>query len=272
MYGDMGSAAGLVGVEGDLPNDEKIVGLFNQGVAHIFGFNLVEALRNFETAAALSPECALCHWGVAASFAPNINYYIENQTKLNVAASRALDLAQNSSLSLKSQRLIRAFSKLIAPEGSADGPDSPYRKSWSDALCAPLSTPSDPDVDTFCASSLMALSPWNYYESFSSWPANMPMKKFLLQAKSKLLDAVHRGFGGGPHVFAIHLLIHLLEPSNAPEEYRWEALGPTKLLFSGGDKGAELVPSQGHLTHMVSDAWKRGSDIFVKTSLLQQLS
>ena len=114
MYGDMGSAAGLVGVAGDLPKDGDVRGLVEQGVAHVFGFNLVEALRNFETAAALAPECALCHWGVAASFAPNINYYVENQTRLNAAATRALELAdaQRGSLSDKTQHLIRAFALL----------------------------------------------------------------------------------------------------------------------------------------------------------------
>ena len=81
------------------------------------------------------------------------------------------------------------------------------------------------------------------------------MKPFLLPAKSKLLGAVHRGIGGGPHVFAIHLLIHLLEPSNAPESYRWEALGPTEMLFGGS--GGELVPAQGHLTHMPAHLFLR---------------
>ena len=61
------------------------------------------------------------------------------------------------------------------------------------------------------------------------------MKPFLLPAKAKLLSAVHRGQGGGPHVLAIHLLIHLLEPTNAPLSYRWEALEPTELLFGSID-------------------------------------
>ena len=264
MYGDMGSAAGLVGVEGDLPKDGDAAALFTQGVAHVFGFNLVEALRNFETAAAISPECALCHWGVAVSFSPNINYYIENQTRLNAAAKRALALAdaQKPSLSDKAQRLIRAFAKLIAPADNQDSPDSPFRKAWSEALCEDAegelqagTASTDPDIDAFCASSLMALSPWNYYQGFASWPNNVPMKPFLLPAKSKLLGAVHRGIGGGPHVFAIHLLIHLLEPSNAPESYRWEALGPTEMLFGGS--GGELVPAQGHLTHMPAHLFLR---------------
>ena len=270
MYGDMGSAAGLVGVENDLPKDGDVAALFTQGVAHMFGFNLVEALRNFETAAALAPECALCHWGVAASFSPNINYAIENQTRLNTAATRALVLAdaQRESLSNKTHRLIRAFSELVAPADNQDAPDSPFRKAWSDALCeeantsttATTATTTDPDIDALCASSLMALSPWNYYQRFSSWPDNVPLKPFLLPAKSKLLGAVHRGVGGGPHVFAIHLLIHLLEPSNAPEGYRWEALAPTELLFGGGGGGGgggELVPAQGHLTHMPAHLFLR---------------
>ena len=66
-----------------------------------------------------------------------MHYYIENQTRLNATAKRALALAdaQKPSLSDKAQRLIRAFAKLIAPADNQDSPDSPFRKAWSEALC-----------------------------------------------------------------------------------------------------------------------------------------
>jgi hypothetical protein len=97
MYGDLG-AIDLVGPRGetgqyiDVP--AAVAPLFRQGLAQLWGFNNLEALRSFEAAAELSPQCALCHWGVAMAYAPNINYILENQTMLNTAANRANALAR----------------------------------------------------------------------------------------------------------------------------------------------------------------------------------
>ena len=72
----------------------------------------------------------------------------------------------------------------------------------------------------------------------------------MAPAKERLLRSIDRGLNGGPHPLAIHYLIHLLEPTNAPPEYRWEALEAASDLFQGGTSNEELVPIQGHLTHM----------------------
>jgi len=281
MYGNLGKS-GLLNITSDLPlNDPTLRILFNQATAQLFGFNNVEAYRNYRTTVNRNSDCALCHWGVAASFSPNINYDIENQTKLNDALNKALSLvnsAQQStslstslkrsltkstkSLSAKTIHLIRSFAQLIAPDNHIDSPSSIYRLRWSNALCGSESERTtsdmilnDPDVAAFCASSLMSLTPWNYYASTSSWPPNSPLKTSLMSAKQLLLNSVHRGRNGSPHAFSIHLLIHLLEPSNAPLSFRWEALKPTLLLFN--NQSAELVPSQGHLTHMPAHLFLR---------------
>src|SRR5215467_11189846 len=46
---------------------------FDQGLALVFGFNHEEALRSFQRAAELDPECAMAWWGVALSVGPNYN-------------------------------------------------------------------------------------------------------------------------------------------------------------------------------------------------------
>ena len=61
MYGDMGYVD-LINNEGQVP--ENVIGLFRQGLTHIYGFNNFEALRNFRTATKLSPDCA-CVSGVS---------------------------------------------------------------------------------------------------------------------------------------------------------------------------------------------------------------
>src|SRR6188768_825915 len=50
---------------------------FDQGLRLTYGFNHDEAVRSFERAAALDPDCAMCHWGVAYALGPNINLPME---------------------------------------------------------------------------------------------------------------------------------------------------------------------------------------------------
>ncbi len=252
MYGPLGSYVDLVD-NTDLPKDPVVAALFKQGLAQLYGFNLVESNRNFRTAVQLDQSCVLCHWGVAAAHSPSINYYILDQNSLNIAAETAMDLLkkQSSKLSEKTKRLVTAVAKLIAPSNHTDSPQSPYRKAWSDSLCKESS---DPDIKTFCAGSLMALTPWNYYQGLPSG-GRFDLKTMLIPAKKNLLDSVE--VHGRPHVLAIHLLIHLLEPSNAPLTFRWEALKAATLLFNGSSLHGELVPSQGHLTHMPAHLFLR---------------
>ncbi len=42
---------------------------FNQGLAFLHGFNHGAAIRSFEEAARLDPQCAMAHWGVMLAYA-----------------------------------------------------------------------------------------------------------------------------------------------------------------------------------------------------------
>src|SRR5688500_1208128 len=46
---------------------------FDHGLTLCFNFNHAEAIRSFEAAAQLDPECGMAHWGVAFAYGPNIN-------------------------------------------------------------------------------------------------------------------------------------------------------------------------------------------------------
>src|SRR6516165_6391367 len=46
---------------------------FDQGLAFLHGFNHRAAIRAFEQAAELDPECAMAHWSVALACGPHIN-------------------------------------------------------------------------------------------------------------------------------------------------------------------------------------------------------
>src|ERR1044071_4678435 len=46
---------------------------FNQGLAFYHGFNHGAAIRSFQEAARLDPQCAMAHWGIALASGPHIN-------------------------------------------------------------------------------------------------------------------------------------------------------------------------------------------------------
>ena len=47
---------------------------FDQGLRFLFGFNHGMAIRSFQEAARIDPECAMAHWGIALACGPHINY------------------------------------------------------------------------------------------------------------------------------------------------------------------------------------------------------
>src|ERR1700704_40421 len=47
---------------------------FNQGLAFLHGFNHGAAIRSFQEAARLDPNCAMAHWGIALASGPHINF------------------------------------------------------------------------------------------------------------------------------------------------------------------------------------------------------
>jgi hypothetical protein len=46
---------------------------FDQGLRLYYAFNHAEAIRAFREAQRLDPQCAMCWWGEALSWGPNIN-------------------------------------------------------------------------------------------------------------------------------------------------------------------------------------------------------
>src|SRR3984893_16430754 len=88
---------------------------FNQGLAFLHGFNHGAAIRSFQRAAELDPECAMAHWAIALASGPHINYPLVPPP----AAERAwkeLDLAKQYALhaSPVERELIEALSHRYA--------------------------------------------------------------------------------------------------------------------------------------------------------------
>ena len=68
---------------------------FNQGMGCAYGFNHAAAIASFRAAQQLDPNCAMCWWGEALAYGPNINAPLTPDA--NVLALKAIAKAQELS-------------------------------------------------------------------------------------------------------------------------------------------------------------------------------
>lgn len=199
---------------------------FRQGFALLYGFNHWEAIRSFQKAQMLDPECAMCVWGEAFALGPNINAPMETETgkKARALAMKALSLQGNANE--REAALIEALAVRYLEDGTADN------QAFADAMAAVLAQfPDDQDIATLYAESLMDTSPWDYWERDFTTP-----KPHIRTA----IDVMERVLAVNPdHYGSIHLYIHLYEASTVAEE-----------AAPFADRLAGLAPGAGHLVHM----------------------
>src|SRR5829696_8930600 len=89
---------------------------FDQGLTLSYAFNHAEAIRAFRQAAAIDPGCAMCYWGVAFAYGPNINAPItEDAAK---AAFQAIEQARSAGASAPER--VRAYIDALAKRYAAD--------------------------------------------------------------------------------------------------------------------------------------------------------
>ncbi len=68
LYDDLGTYHHAIST--DVPLAQRY---FDQGLRLYYAFNHAEAIRSFEEALRLDPDCAMCSWGKALAHGPNIN-------------------------------------------------------------------------------------------------------------------------------------------------------------------------------------------------------
>src|SRR5512143_838133 len=91
---------------------------FDQGIRLVYAFNHAEAIRAFEAAQKLDPDCAMCYWGVSLALGPNINAPMEAS-----ATKPALEaLAKAQERAPKASAREQAYVKALATRYS-DAPD-----------------------------------------------------------------------------------------------------------------------------------------------------
>ena len=209
-----------------------------------YAFNHDEAIRCFERALDRDPDLALARWGIAYAIGPNYNKAWDAFDPVDLAVSLAraraeLLLARDGRASDVERGLIDALSARFPTADPADTDTlAAGHVAYADAMVRLAARhPGDVDVQTLTADALLNVTAWALWDTATGEPA--PGSR-VLEAR-RVLDAVLGTPAGRSHPGALHLYVHALEMSAAPQD----ALPAADLL-------RDLVPDAGHLRHMAS--------------------
>ena len=209
---------------------------FDQGLMLSYGFNHDAAGRSFLKATRLDPECAMCWWGAALVLGPHVNAAMD--PAMNLVAwqylQKAVALAPRATP--REQAFIRALSARYAENAPQDR--KPLDEAYAAATRALVAQrPDDLDAAVFHAEALMDLQPWDYYDE------KLQPKGNTAEVVSTLESVMARD---PDHAGALHLYVHAVEASSAPERGA-----------AAADRLRELVPGSGHLVHMPAHIYAR---------------
>jgi tetratricopeptide (TPR) repeat protein len=205
---------------------------FDQGLAFLFAFNHDEAIRSFEQAATLDPDCAMAHWGVAIANSGHINKPIlepEKAKKAIAAVQRAKEKAGTAS------EVDRALIDALTKRNADPLPDdrASLDKAYSTAMKAAWEKfPNDGDLGALYVESMMNLRPWDLW-TIDGKP--QPETPEIVSTLETLLKAHSH------HPLALHLYIHGVEASPEPGK-----------ATEAADRLRDLQPGLGHMVHMPS--------------------
>jgi len=201
---------------------------FDQGLRLYYAFNHAEAIRAFREAQRLDPQCAMCWWGEGISWGPNINLPMDSASGVAAYAATQRAIAERDRASEREQALIDALAVRYEPVPPADR--ARLDQAYSDAMAdVDRRYPTDPQVSTLYAESLLDLRPWDYWNEAGEPNPGIAAALSHLEAVIAQ-DPRHPG--------ACHFYIHAVE-----EVYPERAVPCAERL-------AALMPGAGHLVHM----------------------
>jgi tetratricopeptide (TPR) repeat protein len=209
---------------------------FDQGVRLAYGFNHAEAVRAFTEAARQDPKCAICWWGVAYSYGPNINLPMDEPSGKAAwdAMQKANALVINASS--RERAYINALNKRYNPNPgmSREKLDSAYATAmWA----VSEQYANDPDAAALAAEAAMDLRPWNYWK-----PDDTPYP-----GTPRIINTLEGILKSNPnHPGACHFYIHAIEATKNASK-----------AVPCAEKLASLMPGAGHLVHMPAHIYIR---------------
>jgi tetratricopeptide (TPR) repeat protein len=208
---------------------------FDQGLRLTYAFNHGEAIRAFEQATELDPDCAICYWGIAYAYGPNINAPMDRGSALQAYAAVQEALSRVGSASPVERALIEALAVRYAAEPPEDrvALDRAYAGAMREVR---QRFPHDHDVVTLHAEAVMNLSPWDY------WTRELEPRP----GTAEVVADLERVLAASPdHPGACHYYIHAVEAA-----YPERAVDCAERL-------ASLMPGAGHLVHMPAHIYIR---------------
>jgi len=205
---------------------------FDQGLGFLHGFNHRAAIRAFEQAAELDPQCAMAHWGIALACGPHINAMAVPPAAAELAW-KELGLAQKNAGNAEpiEQALIDALVKRYANPQPEDR--SGLDRAYADAMREVWKKyPADPDVGALFAEAMMNLRPWDQWTPDGK---PQPGTDEIIATLDAVLEL------DPEHPLANHLYIHAVEASPNPER-----------AMTAADRLRNLQPGLAHNVHMPS--------------------
>jgi tetratricopeptide (TPR) repeat protein len=212
---------------------------FDQGLRQLYGFDMQGSERSFRKATEADSNCAACWWGVAMSLGPHIN--IPALPDRTHGAYEAIQKARTlmAGASETERALIEALTKRYREPQPSDPKEETAAETEYSVAMGELAKrfPSDPDVVTLYAESMMDLQPWDYWNSDGT-----PKGQTALIVAT--LEGVMKQHPDQPG--ANHLYIHAIESSKHPEK-----------ALAAADRVRTIMPGVGHMTHMPSHIYER---------------
>ncbi|HEX2803499.1 MAG TPA: tetratricopeptide repeat protein [Sphingomicrobium sp.] len=210
---------------------------FDQGLGFAFGFNHTASIAAFREAQRLDPSCALCFWGEAFAYGPNINAAMEPETN-----ARAFGLARYANwLAAKATPEERALTSAMTKRYSPDSatPREQLDADYADSMLAAANAfPANDVIALIAAEAAMDTRPWDY------WTADKKPNPRIAEAVQLVETVLARN---PEHPQGAHLYIHLME--NGPDP---------KIAEAAADRLATpLSPTAGHLVHMPAHIYYR---------------
>jgi tetratricopeptide (TPR) repeat protein len=209
---------------------------FDQGLTLCFNFNHAEAVRSFEAAAAIDPDCAMAYWGAAYALGPNINAPMFDDAVPKAWDALQKALAAKTRASQREQDYIDALARRYEKDPPKDR--SALNQAYADAMRDLAGKyAEDWDAQTLFAEALMDTAPWNYWQADRT---PKPAAREAIAAIERVLARVNA------HSGADHLYIHLVEAGPHPDRG-----------VPSADRIGRLTPRAGHLVHMASHIYVR---------------
>jgi hypothetical protein len=209
---------------------------FDQGLVLTYGFNHFGAIDAYREAARQDPDCAMCWWGIAYAYGPNINAPMtpEGATEAWKALGEAQARVEHASAQERDY-IAALATRYVADPQPADR--SALNAAYAGAMRALHEKyPDDLDAATLYAEAIMDRFPWDYYSDDGVARPETP-------AAIATLEGV---LARNPwHPGANHFLIHIHEEF-APEKAE-----------AAADRLVTIAPDAGHLVHMPAHIYWR---------------